>query len=489
MIQARRLARLRALVAYAAVGANGLFLLACSDPGNGTSGGAGGASVTGGTPGSGGEGGNPGLGGSVSSGGATASGGALGEGGAVSSGGASETGGATGVGGAPGTGGTARTGGATSLGGTTSTGSPGTGGARRTGGSTGGGGDGGSGGVGDGGVDGPRTGGSGSGGATATGGATGMGGATGGTADRCDVGVYDEASPPKVLSLSGSYSTHDPAVIADNGTYYLFCTGLGAWTSTNLTSWRSAGRPFGAPSWLTAAVSGVGDLWAPDISQFGGKYHLYYAGSTFGSNKSCIGHATRDSLSSGSWVDDGAATICSNVGSSDNWNAIDPNVAVDADGQLWLALGSFWSGLKIIQIDSAGKRVGTTVTSIANRPSNGGALEAPFIVRRCGYYYLFMSWDSCCKGASSTYNIRVVRSTSITGPYEDKTGTAALQGGGTLIAQGDSAFAGPGGQSVLFVDKKAYLVYHAYAKPSGAITLRIADLVWDSTGWPVPVGP
>jgi arabinan endo-1,5-alpha-L-arabinosidase len=69
-----------------------------------------------------------------------------------------------------------------------------------------------------------------------------------------------------------------------------------------------------------------------------------------------------------------------------------------------------------------------------------------------------------------------------------RTTTAALQGGGTLIAQGDSSFAGPGGQSVMFVGTKAYLVYHAYAKPSGAITLRIAELVWDSSGWPVPVG-
>ena len=58
-----------------------------------------------------------------------------------------------------------------------------------------------------------------------------------------------------------------------------------------------------------------------------------------------------------------------------------------------------------------------------------------------------------------------------------------------MIAEGDASFAGPGGQSVMFVGNRAYLVYHAYAKPSGATTLRIADLVWDSTGWPVSVGP
>jgi arabinan endo-1,5-alpha-L-arabinosidase len=435
-----------------------------------------------GAGGTAGTGGLSGTGGAATSGGATAAGGALSSGGSggtglvVGSGGASSSGGTTAAGGAveagPG-GGTAsdagRAGGSGSGGAIPTGGTRATGGAIATGGAAG------------------RT--------TAAGGATGTGGivdADGGTAigsDRCDVGVYNSASPPKVLSLSGALGCHDPSAIAVDSTYYAFCTGLSAETSTNLTTWKSAGRPFAAPAWLSSAIPGVGDLWAPDISQFGGKFHLYYAGSTFGANKSCIGHATRDSLATGSWSDDGAATICSNVGSSDNWNAIDPNLVTDTDGNLWLTLGSFWSGLKIIQLDSAGKRVGTTVTAIANRPNSGGALEAPFMVRRCGYYYLFMSWDKCCNGASSTYNIRVVRGTSVTGPFVDKAGTAALQGGGTLIAEGDASFAGPGGQSVMFVGNQAYLVYHAYAKPSGAITLRIAELVWDADGWPVPVGP
>ena len=324
---------------------------------------------------------------------------------------------------------------------------------------------------------------------------TGRAGGTNGnaTTDRCEVGVYDAAHPPKVLPLTGSLGTHDPSAIESNGTFYEFQTGLGAKTSTDLMSWTEASAPFAAPAWITSADSVVTDLWAPDISYFGGAYHLYYAGSTFGTNQSCIGHATRTSLSSGSdgsWTDQDSATICSNVTTTgDNWNAIDPNAIVDADGTPWLVFGSFWGGIKIIQLDQTGARVGTTVTGIAARPNNGGALEAPFLIRRCGYYYLFTSWDTCCKGASSTYNIRVVRGTSVTGPFVDKAGTAAMQGGGTLIAQSDSTWAGPGGQSVLFVGSRAYLVYHAYAASDGAATLRIADLVWDASGWPVPVGP
>jgi arabinan endo-1,5-alpha-L-arabinosidase len=447
---------------------------ACSSSGTGKARGTGGSANTGGTGpsmsgGSGATGGMTGLGGAAASGGIVASGGTPG------AGGMGPTGGAVGSGGTLATGGTSAAGGVSSSGGAKATGGTvGTGGGAATGGTVGGGGA-------------NATGG------TATGGTVGGGGASatgGAAADRCDVGVYDSANPPKVLTLSGNLGAHDPSAIESNGTYYEFHTGLGAKTSTNLTTWNAASVPFGTPAWMTAAVSGVTDLWAPDISFFGGSYHLYYAGSTFGSNKSCIGHATRASLGSGAWTDQGSATICSNVTTTgDNWNAIDPNAVVDTDGNPWLVFGSFWGGIKIIPLDQTGARVGTTVTGIAARPSNGGALEGPFMIRRCGYYYLFTSWDTCCKGAASTYNIRVVRGTSVTGPFADKAGTAAMQGGGTLIAQTGGDWAGPGGQSVMFTGQKAYLVYHAYAMSNGSATLRIADLVWDSSGWPVPVGP
>jgi len=431
------------------------------------------------------------------SGGALGLGGATGKGGAVGNGGSLQ-GGATSTGGAQIQGGT-NSGGATATGSLTSTTSGGyvIGGAAASGGSIS------TGGVIAGGTSGTTTG-----GATAVGGATNAGGnatggatggsATGGTAvaiggassDRCDVGVYNSATPPTTLTLGGALGTHDPSALESNGKYYLFATGLGAKTSSNLTTWANVTAPFAAPSWAQTAVPGVADLWAADISNFGGKYHLYYSASTFGSNRSCIGHATKTDLASGAWTDQASATVCSNVTTSgDNWNAIDPAIVLDAAGTPWMTFGSFWSGIKLIQLDQNGARVGTTLTSIAARPSNGGALEGPYIVRRCGYFYLFTSWDTCCQGASSTYNIRVARATTVTGPYVDKAGTAAMSGGGTLMAQGDGTWKGPGGQSVMVVGTKAYLVYHAYAASNGVATLRIAELVWGTDGWPMPVGP
>ncbi len=324
----------------------------------------------------------------------------------------------------------------------------------------------------------------------------GAGGGTGGGAgsDRCDVAKLDASKPPKVLSLSGNLGTHDPVIAAADGKYFLFSTGnnIGAKTSSDLLSWQGAPDVLSSgsrPAWLAQQVPGVSNLWAPDISYFGGAYHLYYSASTFGSNRSCIGHLSRPSLSSGSWMERGMV-ICSNVGTKDNWNAIDPNVVVEPDGTPWLSFGSFWGGIKLIKLDQQGARVGTTLDSIAARPSAGGALEAPFIVRRCGYYYLFVSWDRCCQGVNSTYNTRVGRSATVQGPYLDRDGKSLMEGGGSLVVQGDARFKGPGHNAVLFTETAAYNIYHAYdANQNGASTLRISELAWDDAGWPVSGGP
>ena len=316
---------------------------------------------------------------------------------------------------------------------------------------------------------------------------------TGGGGVETDVAVYDPQNPPMLLDLSGNLSVHDPVVMKQGDTYYMFYTGgqqgINTKTSTDLQSWQSGPTILSPnPSWISGMVPGVANLWAPDISYFAGVYHLYYSASIFAQNRSCIGHATRPSLADNSqWTDQGMV-ICSNVTSSgDNWNAIDPNVVIDTDGSIWLAFGSFWGGLKLIQLDQTGAPADGELYSIAARPNNEGALEAPFIVIRGGYYYLFMSWDHCCQGTSSTYNIRVARAQSVLGPYEDKAGTPAMEGGGTLLVEGDSTYHGPGHNAVLFVDKQAYNIYHAY--PNNGGQLRISELAWDDTGWPISAGP
>ena len=288
---------------------------------------------------------------------------------------------------------------------------------------------------------------------------------------------------------------HDPAIIKEGDTYYLFSTraGIAVRCSKDLISWRLCGDVFAhLPGWAVKDVQGVRGLWAPDVSYFNGKYHLYYSASTFGSNRSSIGLVTNQALDPASdkyrWQDQGKI-ISSNP--PDDWNAIDPNLVIDEEGQPWLSFGSFWGGIKMRKIDPAsGKLLATdsTLYSLASRPrtpESPGPIEAPFIVRKNGYYYLFVSFDFCCRGPNSTYNVRVGRSRRVTGPYVDQSGKLMTEGGGTIVVTGGSRWHGPGHCAILQEKDGEKMVYHAYdANWRGTPTLRIASLIWDASGWP-----
>ncbi|MBN1171932.1 MAG: arabinan endo-1,5-alpha-L-arabinosidase [Micromonosporaceae bacterium] len=296
------------------------------------------------------------------------------------------------------------------------------------------------------------------------------------------------ASYPNPGAVNGNITVHDPSMVkGTDGVYYLFSTGQGIdiRTSTDRTKFTYAGQvlPNGA-TWASAYASDVKALWAPDVSYHNGLYYLYYSASSFGSNHSAIGLATSTTAKPGSWTDKGVV-YTSNT--SKDFNAIDPSLIVDSSGKWWLTLGSFWSGIKMIQIDpSTGKQLASNTTrySLAQRPSPD-AMEAPVIFKHGSYYYLFVSWDYCCKGTSSTYRIMVGRSTSITGTYKDRNGTAMTSGGGTEILATHGSIIGPGGQSVMADSDNDLLVYHYYdGNANGTAKLGINFLGWDSSGWP-----
>src|SRR5262249_693497 len=200
----------------------------------------------------------------------------------------------------------------------------------------------------------------------------------------------------------------DPSMIKAGGKYYIFSTGPGILIhcSNDMITWKSCQWIFPVnPFWIKAAVPGVGDLWAPDISFFAGKYHVYYAASTFGSNHSMIGLLTNVTLDSTDlnykWVDE-KQVFTSDRG--DNFNAIDPNLVIDESGQTWLAFGSFWDGIKMRKIDpTTGKLASddTTLYSLARNPLPPHPIEGAYITHRGKYYYLFVSYDFCCRGVNS----------------------------------------------------------------------------------------
>jgi len=304
---------------------------------------------------------------------------------------------------------------------------------------------------------------------------------------------------------------HDPVMIRQNNTYYIFCTGWGITviSSTDLKNWKPERPVFAkAPQWAKDSIpSFKGHIWAPDISFFNGQYYLYYSVSAFGKNTSCIGLATNKTLNpldpEFKWVDQGK--VIQSIPGVTNWNAIDPNLITDEKGKPYLCFGSFWDGLKMVKLSPDGKSVDEdirfipTVASRKTRPdmpnppaidsnpaaAGGNAIEAPFIFKKEKFYYLFASIDYCCKGIDSNYKMIVGRSEKVTGPYLDQKGIPMATGGGTILLEGNERWHGVGHNAVVSIDGTDYLVFHGYdAEDGGKPKLRMEKLEWNTAGWP-----
>ena len=323
---------------------------------------------------------------------------------------------------------------------------------------------------------------------------------------------------------------HDPVMIKQGDTYYAFGTGITVQSSKDLKTWNREPAPFGRSDlqWPQALGIRANNQWAPDISFHNGKYYLYYAVSTFGRNRSAIGVATNTTLDSKDpkykWEDHGMAV--KSIPGRDMWNAIDPNLIVDEEGKAWLDFGSFWGGIKLVRLKDNLTEVAdgperewhtiaarerywkldeTEAGDAANpdlkydqlyskkilaldQQTQNGALEAPFIFYKKGYYYLFVSWDRCCRGVNSTYKIMVGRSKKVTGPYLDQVGQRMDWGGGTLVVKGvpeSIKWAALGHNGTYAFDGIDYLVFHAYDRTdNGRSKLVIKKIDWDIEGWP-----
>jgi arabinan endo-1,5-alpha-L-arabinosidase len=295
--------------------------------------------------------------------------------------------------------------------------------------------------------------------------------------------------------LRGDLTAHDPALVkGGNGQdWYVFSTGnaqIGGGAiqirrSPDGRTWSSAGTVWDKmPDWLVKAVPGVTYLWAPEVHHHDGTYYLYYSASTWGKNNSIIALATNTTLDptdpAYKWVDQGQ--VVRSTPQSD-FNAIDAGVVEDANGTPWMAFGSYWTGIQMVQLEwPSGKRsADKTRYKLANRQEAPNAIEAAYVVRHDGWYYLFTSWGQCCQGVDSDYKIVVGRARDVTGPYVDKDGRKLLEGGGSLLRKSTGNQVGPGGQSV----SEEIIAYHYYdAKAKGAPKLGLKRVGWGDDGWP-----
>ncbi len=278
------------------------------------------------------------------------------------------------------------------------------------------------------------------------------------------------------------YDCADPGVVHDGTQYVATCTSGGAAdafplrTSKDLVNWAGAGHIFPSarkPTWAK------GDFWAPEIHRVGTGYVAYYTARHV-DGKLSIGAATSTSAL-GPFTDIGAPLVHSTT-----MGMIDATTFVDTNGTrylVWKADGNAVGQPTPIygQALSANglSLVGSRVTLISNNLSwEGGVVEAPWVVAKDGYYYLFYSGNAYY---NSTYAIGVARATSPLGPYQKASAP---------ILRTAAGWVGPGhGSVVTSPSGNSYMVYHAWNSAMTARVMLTDAIIW-SNGWPtMPEAP
>jgi GH43 family beta-xylosidase len=274
----------------------------------------------------------------------------------------------------------------------------------------------------------------------------------------------------------------DPGVVHDGTQYVATCTSGGAAdafplrTSKDMVTWTWAGHIFPSarkPTWAR------GDFWAPEIHRVGTGYIAYYT-ARHADGKLSIGAATGPSAV-GPFTDIGVPLVHDSA-----MGMIDATVFTDTAGiryLVWKADGNAVGQPTPIygqQLSADGRAlVGTRRTLISNNLAwEGGVVEAPWVVARDGYYYLFYSGNAYY---NSTYAIGVARATSPLGPYTKL---------GAPILKSASGWIGPGhGSVVTSPSGTSTMVYHAWNSGQTARVMLVDPIIW-SGGWPsMPEAP
>jgi arabinan endo-1,5-alpha-L-arabinosidase len=199
-------------------------------------------------------------------------------------------------------------------------------------------------------------------------------------------------------------------------------------------------------------------------------------------------------------------------------NAIDPCVFFDAEGRLWMVYGSYSGGIFLLELDPATGLIldGQEPYGIHLLGGNHSCIEAPYIVynKETGYYYLFLSFGGL--GVNDGYNIRVCRSRTPDGPYEDAKGQNMIKCAGrpgTFFNDPDyapygvklmggyeflpletdknrftQAIRSPGHNSAYYDEEtgRYFLVFHTrFANTGEAHSVRVHQMYMNAAGWPV----
>lgn len=331
-------------------------------------------------------------------------------------------------------------------------------------------------------------------------------------------------------------SVHDPSVVKYEDTYYIFGSHLAGAKSDDLMNWELIGNgvkknnpiiPDAMNEMPEAfAWARTGTFWAPDVIQLeDGRFYMYYCNCEGSSPLSCLGMAVSDNIE-GPYKDMGiilksgmTAEASENGDAYDatiHPNAVDPCVLYDAEGKLWMVYGSYSGGIYILELDKATglpleKGYGKKLLG-----KNHLRIEGAYITYNpdSQYYYMFLSFGGLA--ADGGYNLRVCRSKSPDGPYEDSSGTDMIECAGPdgsffdddaaakygvklmgnykfLWQEGEEGekrkgYVSPGHNSVAYDEKtgKYFMIFHTRFENMGdSHKVRVHQMYFNEEDWPV----
>lgn len=272
----------------------------------------------------------------------------------------------------------------------------------------------------------------------------------------------------------------DPSIIRVGQEYWMTSTS-GDWSpqfplfrSTDLQHWTRAGAVFlHQPEWAG------GSFWAPELVYDGGRVLVYYVGRKHG-GPLCVAAATADAPE-GPYTDRGTL-VCEQDGS------IDPAFARDENGKpflIWKEDGNsqgkatpLWAQpLTEDLVHLTGEKSALFQNDAASW--EGGVVEAPFVLRHAGKFYMFYAGNACC-GNECSYAEGVARADHLLGPWIKDPDNPIIRPNGTWKCPGH-------GSAVSTAKGDEYFLYHAYPR-SGTIYLgreSVLDAItWSKDGWP-----
>ena len=255
--------------------------------------------------------------------------------------------------------------------------------------------------------------------------------------------------------------------------------------SKDLVTWKDTGAfvfPSGKPPW----ASDGNRNWAPEIHRLGpGAFVAYYTASD-AQGRLAIGVA-HASEPTGPWTDRGTPLVQNALG------VIDATYFADDDGKryLYYKIDGNSQGkptpIYAQELAANGRSFAPGSTPrlvLTNDPATweGGVVEAPWVIKRKGTYYLFYSGNVY----DQRYRTGVARASSPTAMFTKK---------GAPILENNAAWVGPGHGSIVLTGSGAtaetWFVHHAWPTDgSGARDaakgrhVLLEKVIWGADGWP-----